>query len=79
VIGDAVNEAARLCTLAKQRPERVLASHEALERASAQERGAWSGSEPALLQGRDTPTLISAPSAAGRRSQPAGATPRPAT
>jgi adenylate cyclase len=79
VIGDPVNEAARLCALAKQRPERVLASHEALDRAAAAERDAWSGSEPALLHGRDTPTLLAAPSAAGRRSQPAGATPRPAT
>ena len=61
VIGDPVNEAARLCTLAKQRPERVLASHEALERASAEERGAWSGDESAVLDGRDAPTLIATP------------------
>jgi adenylate cyclase len=61
VIGDPVNEAARLCALAKQRPERVLASHEALERAGERERGAWSGSEPALLQGRDAPTLLATP------------------
>ena len=33
VIGDPVNEAARLCELAKKRPERVLASDAALERA----------------------------------------------
>ena len=80
VIGDPVNEAARLCTLAKQRPERVLASHEALERASAEERGAWSGDESAVLDGRDAPTLIATPcSAAGRPSRPAAATPRRAT
>jgi adenylate cyclase len=81
VIGDPVNEAARLCALAKERPERVLASHEALERASAQERAAWSGSEPALLHGRDAPTLLATPrpSAAGRPSRPAAATPRRAT
>jgi adenylate cyclase len=78
VIGDPVNEAARLCALAKERPERVLASHEALERASAEERGAWSGSEPALLHGRSAPTLLATPSAAGRRSRPGAATPRPA-
>jgi adenylate cyclase len=81
VIGDPVNEAARLCALAKERPERVLASHEALERASAQERGAWSGDESAVLDGRDAPTLIATPtpSAAGRPSRPAAATPRRAT
>ena len=33
VIGDPVNEAARLCELAKQRPERLLASHAVLRRA----------------------------------------------
>ena len=81
VIGDPVNEAARLCVLAKEWPERVLASHEALDRASAQERGAWSGSEPALLHGRAALTLLATPraaSAAGRRSRPGAATPRPA-
>ena len=45
VIGDPVNEAARLCELAKKRPERVLASDAALERAG--ERGAR-----ALVAGR---------------------------
>ena len=33
VIGDPVNEAARLCELAKRRPERLLASEAAVERA----------------------------------------------
>jgi adenylate cyclase len=78
VIGDPVNEAARLCTLAKRRPERVLASHEALDRAATEERGAWSGSESALLDGRDAPTRLATPSAAGRPSRQAAATPRPA-
>jgi adenylate cyclase len=79
VIGDPVNEAARLCTLAKQRPERVLASHEALERASAEECRSWGGSEQVLLDGRDAPTLLATPSAAGRPSPPVAATPRRAT
>lgn len=79
VIGDPVNEAARLCALAKQRPERVLASHEALDRASAEERRAWSGSEQVLLDGRAAPTLLATPSAAGRPSRPVAATPRQAT
>jgi hypothetical protein len=40
VIGDPVNEAARLCELAKGRPERLLASDAALERAGRRERRA---------------------------------------
>ena len=36
VIGDPVNEAARLCPLAKERPERVVASDAALQRAAEQ-------------------------------------------
>ena len=62
VIGDPVNEAARLSELAKQRPERVLASDAALERAVAAESAAWSS------RGR--------PRFAGDRSRPAWRIPR---
>ena len=41
VIGDPINEAARLSELAKQRPERVLASEAALVRASGAESDVW--------------------------------------
>ncbi len=61
VIGDPVNEAARLCELAKQRPERVLASEAALGRASRVERDAWTVTESAVLRGRNVPTGVAHP------------------
>jgi class 3 adenylate cyclase len=39
VIGDPVNEAARLCELAKARPEQVLAARRAVEAAAGPEAG----------------------------------------
>jgi adenylate cyclase len=61
VVGDPINESARLAELAKQRPERVLASRAALERAAAREAGAWSVSDSAVLRGRFTPTELAHP------------------
>jgi adenylate cyclase len=61
VIGDPVNQAARLSTLAKQRPERVLAAEAALERAADEERSAWGITESALLRGRGAPTGVAHP------------------
>ena len=62
VIGDPVNEAARLCELAKRRPERLLASEAALgargRRASA---SSWSLGEAVTLRGRDEPTRLAIP------------------
>jgi adenylate cyclase len=58
VIGDPVNEAARLCELAKKRPERVLASDAALERAGRAERERWSLGEQVELRGRAAPTRL---------------------
>jgi adenylate cyclase len=58
VIGDPVNEAARLCELAKERPERLLASEAALERASSPEAARWSLGESVTLRGRDEPTRL---------------------
>jgi len=43
VIGDPVNEAARLTELAKQREGRLLASSAVIERAGAEEAERWSG------------------------------------
>jgi adenylate cyclase len=63
VIGDPVNEAARLCELAKQRPERVLASEAALELAAEAERSSWTVGEPVTLRGRDQPTPLASPAA----------------
>jgi adenylate cyclase len=61
VIGDPVNEAARLCELAKRRPERVLASAAAVERAGAAEAAHWRIGESVTLRGRTEPTLLATP------------------
>jgi adenylate cyclase len=61
VIGDPVNEAARLCELAKQRPERLLASTAALERAGEQERARWALGDAVTLRGRGVETRLATP------------------
>jgi adenylate cyclase len=61
VIGDPVNEACRLAELAKDRPERVLASSAALDRATQSETEAWSVTEAAVLRGRLGPTQLAHP------------------
>jgi adenylate cyclase len=58
VIGDPVNEAARLCDLAKRRPERVLASDAVLERAGATEAARWRVGDSVVLRGRDAETQV---------------------
>jgi len=61
VIGDPVNEAARLSELAKHRPERVLTSEAALARATEAESAVWSVTDSAILRGRDVATGIAHP------------------
>lgn len=61
VIGDPVNEAARLCELAKQAPERVLASGAALARVTGPERERWRLDGEATLRGRSAPTQLASP------------------
>jgi adenylate cyclase len=63
VIGDPVNEAARLAELAKQRPGRVLASDAALDRAPSHETDGWQMTESAVLRGRSAPTGLGQPEA----------------
>jgi adenylate cyclase len=63
VIGDPVNEAARLCDLAKERAEPVVASDAALARAADGEADEWSVTERAVLRGRLEATGIAAPRA----------------
>jgi adenylate cyclase len=58
VIGDPVNEAARLCDLAKQHPERLLASETAVRRAGSDEAARWQIGEPTVLRGRDEATRL---------------------
>jgi adenylate cyclase len=65
VIGDPVNEAARLCELAKKRPERVLASDAALERACEREQEMWSLGEQVELRGRAAPTRLATVTSGG--------------
>jgi adenylate cyclase len=61
VIGDPVNEAARLSRLARQHPERVVSSEAALRRAGEEETAAWSLGEPTILPGRAEQTGIALP------------------
>ncbi|MFI6868514.1 adenylate/guanylate cyclase domain-containing protein [Nocardia sp. NPDC050406] len=56
VIGDAVNEAARLTTEAKAVPRRILASQAVIDAAAADERAHWRLHESILLRGRKQPT-----------------------
>jgi adenylate cyclase len=58
VIGDPVNEAARLSELAKTRPQRVVASDAALARAGEDEQARWSLGEAVTLRGRSAPTRL---------------------
>jgi adenylate cyclase len=60
VIGDPVNEAARLSDLAKERSERVVASGAALERARSGSEG-WQLTERTVLRGRLDATDLAAP------------------
>jgi adenylate cyclase len=63
VIGDPVNEAARLTELAKQRDERILASGAALAAAGDGEVEHWSARGEETLRGRDAPTELAVPRA----------------
>ncbi len=58
VIGDPVNEAARLSELAKKAPERLLASETALTKASHSEASRWSLGGQVTLRGCDAPTRL---------------------
>jgi adenylate cyclase len=61
VIGDPVNEAARLTELAKRTPEHVLASDAALSRADPEEAGRWLLGSEVTLRGRSAATAVAAP------------------
>lgn len=61
VIGDAVNEAARLADLAKTADRRILCSGAALDRADAAERTRWSECYSTVLRGRSEPTHVGTP------------------
>ena len=61
VVGDAVNEAARLADRAKDFDRRVLSSAEAIDRACEEERRHWGIQGSEMLRGRSRLTQISAP------------------
>src|ERR1700742_1318294 len=58
VIGEPVNEAARLSELAKDEPSRLLASSDTINAASDDERTHWSLGETVTLRGHDQPTQL---------------------
>ncbi len=66
VVGDAVNEAARLSDAAKRRPGRMLASAAALERAGRSEAARWRFDGRLRLRGRSAPTRLAVPVGAAR-------------
>jgi class 3 adenylate cyclase len=61
VVGDAVNEAARLADVAKTADGRTLCSGAAIERADATEGRHWTARGSVVLRGRSEATAISAP------------------
>jgi adenylate cyclase len=61
VIGDPVNEAARLCELAKEVDGRVLGSAAAVERAGDEEAEHWKLGDEVELRGRSEPTRTATP------------------
>ncbi len=61
VIGDAVNEAARLADLAKTSDRRILCSAVAIDRADESERAHWAECYSTVLRGRSEATHVSAP------------------
>ena len=66
VIGDPVNEAARLTELAKEKPGRLLASGAILERATGDEEGRWRLDGTAKLRGRSEETRLATPVDSGQ-------------
>jgi adenylate cyclase len=61
VIGDPINEAARLTEVAKSLPGRVAASGAMLARASPEEAERWELGETLTLRGRRAPTRLATP------------------
>ncbi len=61
VIGEPVNEAARLCELAKSQPSRLLATSDAASAAGETERARWTLGDTVTLRGYDQPTRLALP------------------
>ncbi|MBO0677904.1 adenylate/guanylate cyclase domain-containing protein [Mycolicibacterium sp. S2-37] len=61
VIGEPVNEAARLCELAKNAPDLLVATSDSVDRASEAERERWTVGDTVTLRGHDEPTRLALP------------------
>ena len=61
VIGEPVNEAARLCELSKDTPGHLLASSDTVSNADESERAHWTLGETVTLRGHDEPTRLALP------------------
>jgi len=61
VIGEPVNEAARLCELAKSHPGRILSTEDTVHGASKNECARWSLGDSVTLRGHDHPTRLASP------------------
>ncbi|MFV8320352.1 adenylate/guanylate cyclase domain-containing protein [Mycobacterium sp. 23] len=61
VIGEPVNEAARLCELAKSRPGKLLTTEQTLEGAGEDERARWTVGKSVKLRGHDQRTKLASP------------------
>jgi adenylate cyclase len=61
VIGDAVNEAARLADFAKTSERRIVCSAAVIDRADEDERGYWRSTGETVLRGRSEPTQVWTP------------------
>ncbi|MGZ5390776.1 MAG: adenylate/guanylate cyclase domain-containing protein [Mycobacterium sp.] len=61
VIGEPVNEAARLCELAKDSPGHLLASSDAVSNADETERAHWTLGDSVTLRGHAEPTRLALP------------------
>jgi adenylate cyclase len=61
VIGDPVNEAARLTELAKSVPGRLLASMTAVDEATPAEATHWKPGDQVTVRGRNRPTQLAIP------------------
>ena len=65
VIGDPVNEAARLTEVAKDHDGHVLASCGLVEQAGEEEAAHWERGDEAELRGRSRPTQLARPQRSG--------------
>ncbi len=72
VIGDPINEAARLTDAAKEFPGAVAASGRLVDAASAQEQARWQVAEQRTLRGRNEPTALMLPAAGAGSGDAAG-------